>query len=703
MWSAGHCRVVVLTSCLVACAAWQDAARAQGASAPSNASPAALAARAEALRTQLGPPSDFLEEARPTFLRRLLLASLQRRQDMQVSLRDLATLSKTPPANPPPPDSLLALDDLLRAQQHLDADIASADRRLAVLQEERDTLARLLSDKVARQRTLTDAGSDPIALETAALETELTESSIAEIDVFRQVIALQQDVARRAHGANAQRLSDASRRDVAVTPRDAATIEQRLRARGADLRRRMAVAAAARERLRAELRMLPPTTPPLRIETAKERLANADISLELAREALTNLATEQAVWQVVLRFYRDHDPTAVVEARNNGPMLMARLQRRDDYLVTMADEVLGRVGTLSTELSQAPGAPDAADRKALRDVFEERLRMIEGARFDERRLADTLERVRAGLAERAGAVSVSERLRMGWAVLRDAIVRAWNFELFTVQQTIEIDGRKTQAPRGVTVGKVVNAPLLLLVGLFAASRLTSWGEGWLQRRRGYDEGRARLMRRWVFALLAAVCVLASLAIAGIPLAAFAFIGGAVAIGIGFGMQSLFKNLISGVMVLVERPFRLGDVIEVGALRGTVVDIDLRTSVVRDSDGAETLIPNSVLMEENVKNVTHRTRVASQTLDVVVDGASDPREVADAMRAAVARHGQLLEDPAPTVLLEAFAENGLRFDLHYWIELGPGTDRRRIASDVRLMVLRAFEDVGIKLAPPPKRG
>jgi small-conductance mechanosensitive channel len=225
----------------------------------------------------------------------------------------------------------------------------------------------------------------------------------------------------------------------------------------------------------------------------------------------------------------------------------------------------------------------------------------------------------------------------------------------------------------------------------------------LQRRRGYDEGRARLMRRWVFALLAAVCVLASLAIAGIPLAAFAFIGGAVAIGIGFGMQSLFKNLISGVMVLVERPFRLGDVIEVGALRGTVVDIDLRTSVVRDSDGAETLIPNSVLMEENVKNVTHRTRVASQTLDVVVDGASDPREVADAMRAAAARHGQLLEDPAPTVLLEAFAENGLRFDLHYWIELGPGTDRRRIASDVRLMVLRAFDEVGIKLAPPPKRG
>ena len=77
-----------------------------------------------------------------------------------------------------------------------------------------------------------------------------------------------------------------------------------------------------------------------------------------------------------------------------------------------------------------------------------------------------------------------------------------------------------------------------------------------------DDGRARLLARWAFALLVAACVLASLAIAGIPLAAFAFIGGAVAIGIGFGMQTLFKNLISGVVVLIERPFRLGDVIVV---------------------------------------------------------------------------------------------------------------------------------------------
>jgi small-conductance mechanosensitive channel len=686
--------------CMVVCACASLVAFAQDGSTSTQTS-ASLAARAEALRARVGPPSDSLSEDRADFLRRQLLASLERRQDVQRALRDIAHLAKAPTAPGAPPDSLLALDDLRREQQRLEDELAGGVRRRAILEQERESLARTLSEKVARQRSLTDARADAAELEVAALETELIESSTAELDLMLQLVDLQQDLAQHQRDANARRLVDSSHRDIPVTARDAATIEQRLRARGNDLRRAMTTAAASRERARMQLQDLGPDAPPLRVETMKERLANADIALELAREALGNLATEQAVWQVALRFYRDHDGTAIVDARNNGPMLLARLERRREFLQAMGDQVLARTGTLSTELSQAPNAPDAADRKDLRDVFEERLRMIERARYDEQRLSALIERIRTDLDARVGLATWPERLRLGWAVVRDALSRAWNFELFTVQQTIEVDGRKTQAPRGVTVGKLVKAPLLLIVGLFLVFKLTGWWERWLQRRRGMDEGRARLMRRWALAILGAACVLGSLAIAGIPLAAFAFIGGAVAIGIGFGMQSLFKNLISGVMVLVERPFRLGDVIEVGALRGTVVDIDLRTSVIRDNDGADTLIPNSTLMEENVKNVTHRTRVVPQSIEVVVEGVSDPREVGDAMRAAAERHGQVMDAPEPTVLLEAFAENGLRFALHYWIELVPGTDRRRIASDLRLMVLRAFDEVGIRLAPPPR--
>lgn len=669
------------------------------AQAPQPASTRALAAQAQVLRAQLGPSTDTIGEDRADFLRRQLLASLERRQDMVRAMRDVERLSGKPGAVARP-DSLLALDDLRREIQRLDADLASGRRRIALLEQERTSTGAQLTDKVAAERTLIDARADPDSIAMAKLETALTESATAEVDQMLRLLAVQQKLAQAQRDAIGAALGASNKRDVAVTPHDAAAVDARLRASAEALRRRMATATTERERARADLASAGAGASPLKLEALKERVANADIDIELTREARTNLATEQLAWQMAIRIYRDHDESAIVEARRYGPTLVERLERRRDFLAAMSDQVLARSGGLSTELAQNPGAADAADKRALRDVFDQRLQVVQSARFDESRLIDLIGRMREDFDARASAYGWRERISLAWAFTRDAISRAWNFEVFTVNETVDVEGRKTQVPRGVTVGKVVQAPLLLVIGLFVAAKLTSWWERWLHRRRGMDEGRARLLRRWALALLVAACVLASLAIAGIPLAAFAFIGGAVAIGIGFGMQALFKNLISGVLVLVERPFRLGDVIEVGALRGMVVDIDLRTSVVRDADGADTLIPNSVLMEENVKNVTYRTRAQRQSLSVVLDGASEPRAVVDAMRAAAQRHGQLVEDPEPIVLLEDFADNGLRFTLHYWIELVSGVDRRRVASDLRMMLLGAFEDAGIKMAPPP---
>lgn len=691
--------IIGLALGLVACLA--HAQTPASAPAPAPASTNALAVRVDALRAQLGPSTESLSQDRADFLRRQLLASLERRQDMVVAIRDVQRLSEKPGrTQAPPPQGVLALDDLRRELQRIDEEIESGERRHALLEQERTSMATQLANRVAQQRTLAEQGASPDAQAMMKLEAELVESATAEVDMMMRLGDVQQTYAKAQRDAIAARLAQTRGREVAVTPADAAAVDARLRARGDELRRRMSATTVVRERVRNELAGAPTNLPPLQLEALKERIANADIDLELAREALLNLSTEQVAWQTALRFYRDHDESALVDAARHGPELIQRLQRRRDYLDAMSDQLLARSGSLTTELAQSPDAPDAADKRALRDVFDERIRMVQLARFDENRLIDLVERMRADFDERASVYGWRERLRLGWAFVRDGVSRFWNFELFTVDQEIEVDGRKTQVPRGVTVGKVIQAPLLLVVGLFFAVKLTKWWERW-HRRHGMDDGRARLMRRWILALLIAACVLGSLVIAGIPLAAFAFIGGAVAIGIGFGMQSLFKNLISGVLVLVERPFRLGDVIEVGTLRGQVVDIDLRTSVVRDADGADTLIPNSVLMEENVKNVTFRTRVQRQSLAVVVDGDSDPRSVSDAMREAAGRHGQLRDDPEPTVLLEEFADNGLRFALIYWIELAPGIDRRRIASDLRLMIIGAFADAGVKMAPPPK--
>jgi small-conductance mechanosensitive channel len=655
-----------------------------------------LASRADAVRFRLTSAPDSMAEDRADFLRRLLLASLERRQDLERALSDASSSrERTERTPPPPPDGLLAWDDLRRDLQQLDTALESGERRRTILQQEREATAAQLADLVASQRALVDAKASPARIELAALESELAESTTAEFDAMLRLLAVQQDAARRQRQALARRLGDAVERGpIRASAEDEAAIDRRLRRRTAELNARMALAAAQRAQVRDRLRGA--AAPPGEVELLKERLANADIDMELGREALADVATERAVWQIALRFHRDGDASALVEARKQGPALLGRLQRRQGFLTAMVDQTAARLGALSAELGRAPAAPDAATRRALRDVLRQRLQMVQAAIQEGRELSAFIERMRSEFDERVGMSDWKGRARIGVATVGSWLDRVWNFELFTVEQAIEVEGRKTTIQRGVTVGKLIKAPLLLVCGLFLAFRSTAWIERWLKGRRGTEEGSARLLRRWALALLIAACVLGSLGLAGIPLAAFAFIGGAVAIGVGFGMQTLFKNLISGVLLLIERPFRLGDVIEVGGLRGTVVDIDLRTSAVRDSDGAETLIPNSVLIEEKVRNLTFRTRVSRQKLAVVVEPAAEPRVVADAMRTAAARHGQLAESPAPVVLLDDFVGNGLRFVLHYWIELMPGVEHNRIASDLRLMMLSAFEEAGVRL-------
>jgi hypothetical protein len=169
------------------------------------ATPGAVAGRAAALRAQVGPPSDALAEDRADFLRRQLLASLERRLDQARALADLANHARRPLPPVPPPASLIALDDLRREQQRLDAELDIGERRRATLAQERDAMARQLSDRVARQRALADANAGPGDREIASLETELTESSVAEIDLTLRFFDLQRELARRQHDANARR------------------------------------------------------------------------------------------------------------------------------------------------------------------------------------------------------------------------------------------------------------------------------------------------------------------------------------------------------------------------------------------------------------------------------------------------------------------------------------------------------------------
>ena len=129
---------------------------------------------------------------------------------------------------------------------------------------------------------------------------------------------------------------------------------------------------------------------------------------------------------------------------------------------------------------------------------------------------------------------------------RDFASQVWDFELFAVQDNIEVDGQVISGKRSVTVDKVVTALAILIVGYWFAVRLARLVEGHSVTRLGIDASLARIARRWILFLEVMLLVVLSMMVVKIPLTIFAFMGGALAIGAGFGMQNMLKNLISGL-------------------------------------------------------------------------------------------------------------------------------------------------------------
>ena len=200
------------------------------------------------------------------------------------------------------------------------------------------------------------------------------------------------------------------------------------------------------------------------------------------------------------------------------------------------------------------------------------------------------------------------------------------------------------------------------------------------------------------AFLLTILLIISLVSVKIPLTVFAFLGGAFAIGIGFGAQTLLKNVISGILLLIERPLRVGDLIEVENVRGRVVPIGLRSSTVRDAKGMETLIPNSSFLEKHLTNWTYSSRVSRFSLRVGAPYEASTSPVIDMLAHLSKEHPHVLEMPPPQVLLEEFGQNARIFTLNYSLEIRLDIDPSQVASELRFAIELKFAEAGLKVLP-----
>ncbi len=237
----------------------------------------------------------------------------------------------------------------------------------------------------------------------------------------------------------------------------------------------------------------------------------------------------------------------------------------------------------------------------------------------------------------------------------------------------------------------------LLIALWIASLI----EKRLMAARGMDANLREVLGRVAKAILSIIALLISLSLVGIDMTALSVFSGALAVGLGFGLQKIASNYVSGFIILLDRSIRLGNLVAVDeATSGTITQITTRYTVLRTLTGVEVIIPNEHLVSNMVRNLSFSDTRVRVAVKVQVAYSTDLEHAMRLMQEAARRHPRVLADPEPGVLLTEFADSGINLELGLWVadpEVGTGGVR----SDVSLAIWKAFKENGIEI-PFPQR-
>lgn len=252
----------------------------------------------------------------------------------------------------------------------------------------------------------------------------------------------------------------------------------------------------------------------------------------------------------------------------------------------------------------------------------------------------------------------------------------------------------------LSVGSVLEAVFNTSIVLV----LTLWISQVLEQRLLKGAGDNLSVRKMAANLLRSVLLfvglMMALSSAGIDLTALGVLGGAIGVGLGFGLQKLAANYVSGFVILAERSVRIGDMVTVDGFAGRITDINTRYTVIRALDGRESIVPNEMMIVQRVENSSLAdARVALNTV-VQVGYDTDVEALMPKLTAAVAAVPRVLQQPGPAVTLSAFAADGLELTVGFWIE-DPHNGTGNVRSAVNLALLRTLNAEGVEI-PFPQR-
>ena len=250
----------------------------------------------------------------------------------------------------------------------------------------------------------------------------------------------------------------------------------------------------------------------------------------------------------------------------------------------------------------------------------------------------------------------------------------------------------------VSLLTVVQGLLALGVLLWITKIVGQLIEGRIKLSANLSPSMKALSTKLLHIVLAVVAVIVALKIVGINLTAFAVFGGAIGVGLGFGLQKIFANLVSGFILLLDKSIKPGDVIAIGNYYGRVDSLGARYVSVSTRDGIEHLIPNEELITTRVENWSHSQNLLRIRKSIGVHYKSDIRKAIALCLEAAEETPRILKDPAAACHLMEFAESSVKLELRFWID-DPMNGRANVVSALLLSIWDKFHEHGIEIPYP----
>jgi potassium efflux system protein len=295
------------------------------------------------------------------------------------------------------------------------------------------------------------------------------------------------------------------------------------------------------------------------------------------------------------------------------------------------------------------------------------------------------ERLVAEINSAVGSIQIAQRVTSFW---KDRLHSFWNIELYVIEDN------------PVTVRKVILAILIVVIGLLLIKFFTRSLQKKIAQRFDIEMNTASAIKRVVNYFFMLMIVLFALRTVNIPLTAFAFLGGALAVAIGLGSQNIFSNFLGGFVIVFQKPIKENDIIEIEGKTASVQEIGSRFTRLKTFDNIDILVPNNYFMNNIIVNWTNIDKTIRGKITVGVSYSSPVRTVEALLYQAMKENLKILTKPAPFVLFSDFRDSALIFNAFFWVDMNYGF-KGAVESELRYRVLELFQANNIEISYPQK--